>query len=155
MDEDKDAPKVDPNLINAEEITNYLLRKPPQMPNAKFNLGAIPQNQRQRMYPELTAVSRTPGPELAGYENFVRGAAIARQKDEAASFIESQIPDPTGPREARAMQQRQGQQVQQPMIPQIRKPMQTQVAQNPALFRALNPQDTLGQAIVERQTGTV
>jgi hypothetical protein len=23
------------------------------------------------------------------------------------------------------------------------------------LFRALNPQDTLGQAIVERQTGTV
>jgi hypothetical protein len=53
------------------------------------------------------------------------------------------------------MQQGQGQQGQQPMIPQMRQPMQTQVAQNPALFRALNPQDTLGQAIVERQSGTV
>ena len=154
MDEDKDAPKVDPNLINAEEITNYLLRKQPQMPNAKFNFSAIPENQRKRMYPELTAVSRTPGPELAGYQNFVRGAAIARQKDEAASYIESLIPDPTGPRQAMAMQQGQGQQTQ-PMFPQMRQPMQTQVAQNPALFRALNPQDTLGQAIVERQAGTV
>ena len=155
MDEDKDAPKVDPNLINAEEITNYLLRKPPQMPNARFNISALPKTQMERMYPELTAISKTPGPELAGYQNFVRGAAIARQKDEAASFIESQIPDPTGPRQAMNMQQRQGQQGQQPMIPQMRQPMQTQVAQNPALFRALNPQDTLGQAIVERQSGTV
>jgi hypothetical protein len=43
------------------------------------------------------------------------------------------------------------------MIPQVnmQQPMQTQVAQNPALFRALNPQDTLGQAIVERQAGIV
>ncbi len=154
MEEDKDAPKVDPNLINAEEITNYLLKKQSQMPNAKFNISALPKNQLERMYPELTAIARTPGPELAGYQNFVRGAAMARQKDEAASFIESKIPDVTGPRQAMAMQQ-QGQQIQQPMIPQMRQPMQTQAAQNPALFKALNPQDALGQAIVERQAGTV
>lgn len=157
LDEDKDAPKVDPDLINAREITDYLLRKQPQMPNAKFKLDGLIKSERDRMYPEIRALAKTPAPMIAGGENFVRGAALAKQQDDIANMLEAQIPDPTTPRQAAMQQLQQAQQRQQPMIPQVnmQQPMQTQVAQNPALFRALNPQDTLGQAIVERQAGIV
>jgi len=157
LDEDKDAPKVDPDLINAKEITDYLLRKPPQMPNAKFKLDGLIKSERDRMYPEIRVLAKSPAPVIAGGENFVRGAALAKQQDDIATMIEAQIPDPTTPRQAAMQQLQQAQQRQQPMIPQVttQQPMQTQVAQNPALFRALNPQDTLGQAIVERQAGIV
>ena len=157
LDEDKDAPKVDPDLINAREITDYLLRKQPQMPNAKFRLDGLIKSERDRMYPEIRALAKTPAPMIAGGENFVRGAALAKQQDDIANMLEAQIPDPTTPRQAAMQQLQQVQQRQQPMIPQVnmQQPMQTQVAQNPALFRALNPQDTLGQAIVERQAGIV
>ena len=163
LDEDKDAPKVDPDLINAKEITDYLLRKAPQIPNAKFKLDGMIKSEKDRMYPEIRALSRSPAPELAGGENFVRGAALAKQQDDMITMLESQIPEPTSPRQLamqqlqQAQQRLQGQQPQQPMIPQVnmQQPTQTQAAKNPALFRALNPQDTLGQAIVERQAGTV
>lgn len=154
LDEDKDAPRVDPDLINAKEITDYLLRKPPQMPNATFKLDGMIKSERERMYPEIRTLAKTPAPALAGGENFVRGAALAKQQDDVATMIESQIPDPTSPRQAAMQQLQQAQQRQQPIVPQMNvQPTQTQVAQNPALFRALNPQDALGQAIVESRQG--
>ena len=94
MEEQKDSPKVKPNLINAQEITDYLLRTPTKMPNARFNISAIIPEERNRMYPEIRALQRSSPERLAGGENFVRGAAIARQKDLAASLIEANLPDP-------------------------------------------------------------
>jgi hypothetical protein len=151
LEEKKDAPKVKPNLINAQEITDYLLKTPTRMPNAKFNISAIIPEERNRMYPEIRALQKSPPERLAGGENFVRGAAIARQKDLAASMIEANIPDPETIRKAKmtpANQLNYGAPVagQQQPIQQ-----NTQVAQNPSLYRALNPGDTIGQAIVEQR----
>jgi len=151
LEEKKDAPKVKPNLINAQEITDYLLKTPTRMPNAKFNISAIIPEERNRMYPEIRALQKSSPERLAGGENFVRGAAIARQKDLAASMIEANIPDPETIRKAKmtpANQLNYGAPVagQQQPIQQ-----NTQVAQNPSLYRALNPGDTIGQAIVEQR----
>ena len=153
LEEKKDAPKVKPNLINAQEITDYLLRTPTRMPNAKFNISAIIPEERNRMYPEIRALQKSSPERLAGGENFVRGAAIARQKDLAASMIEAEIPEPSTVARYKAMQATlPGNVGQQP----TQQPVQqnTQVAQNPALYRALNPGDTLGQAIVEQRVAT-
>ena len=148
MEEQKDSPKVKPNLINAQEITDYLLRTPTKMPNARFNISAIIPEERNRMYPEIRALQRSSPERLAGGENFVRGAAIARQKDLAASLIEANLPDPATAVRYKTMQAQQTQVAQAP----IQQPIQqTQVAQNPSLYRALNPNDVLGQAIVEQR----
>jgi len=146
MEEDKDAPKVDPNLINADEITNYLLRKPSQIPNAKFKMSSLPKEQLDRMYPEYKMIAKIPAAELAGYQNFLRGTILGKIQNDQADLIEANIPDPMTPRQM-AMQQKE-QQTQQ-IVPRIQPTVQTQAAQNPSLFKALNPQDTLGQAIVE------
>ena len=148
MEEQKDSPKVKPNLINAQEITDYLLRTPTKMPNARFNISAIIPEERNRMYPEIRALQRSSPERLAGGENFVRGAAIARQKDLAASLIEANLPDPATAARYKTMQAQQTQVAQAP----VQQPtQQTQVAQNPSLYRALNPNDVLGQAIVEQR----
>jgi hypothetical protein len=154
MEEQKDAPKIKPDLSNAKEITDYLLRKPTRMPNAKFNISALIPEEKNRMYPEIRALQRSSPERLAGGENFVRGAAMQKQKDLAASLIEANIPDPSTIRQNKAMSANQlnygvpvgtQQPMQQPSQPN------TQVAQNPSLYRALNPQDTIGQAIVEQR----
>ena len=142
LDEKKDKPEIDPNLINAQEIQEYLLGLPSQRPITFMDLdGFIPQ-EKKRMFPQTFTLPRTPAASLAAGENFLKGAAVAKENENMIStaFAVSDI------QEERAQAQPVAQPVAQPQAP-------VQPQQQAQTYGALFPQDELGQAIAERSNG--
>lgn len=140
--EDKDAPKVDPDLININEIRDYLLQKPTQQPIAYFSINGLNKKERDRMYPEAEAIKYTSPTDLASGNNFIRGAAKAKELNTQAGMMMAQAS------QAPVAQQAQGQ-VQQPTMAPAQAP-QSDLASTPGGYEAVFPNDPLGKLIAER-----
>lgn len=137
IDEDKDAPKADPNLVNIEEIRNYLLQTPTKQPVAYFSTNGLTKKVRDRMYPDLEALNYTSADQIASGNNFLRGTVQAKQLNNTAGMLMAE--------NNQAPQQQQQSQYQAPAVQAA--PEQT----TPGEYGALFPQDELGKAIAERQ----
>jgi len=144
----KDAPRVDPNKIAFEEIGQYLLEQPTTLLQPNFNMkGLNKEMQNRAFFAEKMLESATPEV-IASGSNFLRGSLTALDKN-------IKIDDA----DANAMQ---GGTTQMPKLPT--NPQGASVGANAQLpgqgpgagqnvretYANLFPQDTLGQAIANR-----
>jgi len=137
FEERKDAPEVDPNLINADEIMRYLQETGPQMPEAKFGRDGVGNKEEQRRFYQEEDYFEKLNPEQKKiFENFFKGNINAYNTEQQIETEIVQAPPTVAPQQQVAPVA----QPQQPMNP-------VQTAQN---FQNLFPQDTLGQAIANR-----
>jgi hypothetical protein len=146
-DEFKDAPEVDPNKIAFEEIGQYLLQQPTTLLQPNFTKeGLIKEMQNRAFFAEKMLESATPEV-IASGSNFLTGSLKALDRsiqiDEADAQAtlgtpqKPQLPDQAKVPPAAANAQVPGQGVN--------------AGQNVrANYAQLFPQDTLGQAIANR-----
>ena len=147
-DEYKDAPRVDPNKIAFEEIGRYLLEQPTTLLQPNFDSkGLNTEMQNRAFFAEKMLESATPEV-IASGSNFLRGSLTALDKN-------IKIDDA----DANAME---GNTAQMPKLPT--NPQGASVGANAKLpgqapgagqsvketYANLFPQDTLGQAIANR-----
>ena len=149
MDEDKDAPKVVPGKIDFEEVTRYLLSTPTTIPRTGFSIEDITNDIRNRMYPELNQIKNSTTEELINAENYIKGNMIAADQNEAADRIDNEVLNYGRQQE---MNQTGGQLPVGNVAP-VQPVQPVQPVERAATFKALNPFDTLGQAIAEREQG--
>lgn len=143
FEERKDAPEVDPDLINADEISDYLKSKGPMMPVAKFNAAAIAKPFRDRFFQEDYFINSASSTDQAIGRNFINGTAKAADLERKIEEAVQTSPATTQPT--------QPVQPTQPIAPVGQGQQQAvQQAQN---YGALFPGDFAGQAIANRQVG--
>jgi len=94
------------------------------------------------MYPEAEAIKYTSPTDLASGNNFIRGAAKAKELNTQAGMMMAQAS------QAPVAQQAQGQ-VQQPTMAPAQAP-QSDLASTPGGYEAVFPNDPLGKLIAER-----
>ena len=146
MEEDKDAPKVVPGKIDFEEVTRYLLSTPTTIPRTGFNIENITNDIRNRMYPELNQIKNSTSEELINAENYIKGNMVAANQNEAADRIDDEVLN-------YGRQQEMNQTGGQLPVGNVAPIQPVQPVDRASTFKALNPFDTLGQAIAERGQG--
>ena len=146
MEEDKDAPRVVPGKIDFEEVTRYLLSTSTKIPRTGFNIENITNDIRNRMYPELNQIKNSTSEELINAENYIKGNMIAANINEAADRIDDEVLN-------YGRQQEMNQTGGQLPIGNVAPIQPVQPVDRASTFKALNPFDTLGQAIAERGQG--
>jgi len=146
MEEDKDAPKVVPGKIDFEEVTRYLLSTPTKIPRTGFSIENITNDIKNRMYPELNQIKNSTTEELTNAENYIKGNMIAANQNEAADRIDDEVLN-------YGRQQEMNQTGGQLPLGNVAPVQPVQPVDRASTFKALNPFDTLGQAIAERGQG--
>jgi len=146
MEEDKDAPKVVPGKIDFEEVTRYLLSTPTNIPRTGFSIENITNDIKNRMYPELNQIKNSTTEELTNAENYIKGNMIAANQNEAADRIDDEVLN-------YGRQQEMNQTGGQLPLGNVAPVQPVQPVDRASTFKALNPFDTLGQAIAERGQG--
>jgi len=143
----KDAPKVDPNKIAFEEIGQYLLSQPTTLLQPNFDKsGLIQEMQNRAFFAEKMLESATPEV-IASGSNFLTGSLKALDKtieDEEGATQETV----RGPAQIPKLPD----QANLPVAANAQLPGQAPGAgqQTKETYANLFPQDTLGQAIANR-----
>jgi len=101
------------------------------------------------MYPELNQIKNSTTEELINAENYIKGNMIAADQNEAADRIDNEVLNYGRQQE---MNQTGGQLPVGNVAP-VQPVQPVQPVERAATFKALNPFDTLGQAIAEREQG--
>jgi len=142
-DEPKDFPKVSPNNINFQEISDYLLQMQSQVPEANFDKAGLNDEIRKRAFFEEYQLENAPADVIAAGSNFIRGTISA---------LDTQIKVDEGDTQATATPQLPTTPQAPPVGANARLPGQGQGAgQNvKETYANLFPQDNLGQAIANR-----
>ena len=142
-DEPKDFPKVSPNNIDFREISDYLLQMQTQVPESNFDKEGLNTELRKRAFYEEYQLEKAPADVIAAGSNFIRGTVSALDNQIKAEDADTQALStpklPTNPQGASvgANAQIAGQ-----------GPGASQnIREN---YANLFPQDTLGQAIANR-----
>jgi hypothetical protein len=78
--EEKDFPRVNPNKINAEELTNYLYNRNILIPQLGFDPDVLRRDVKDRMYPELKQIDKGTDMEAIKGTNFLNGSALGTLK---------------------------------------------------------------------------
>jgi len=141
LDEEKDAPRVDPQKINFNEISQYLLTLPTKVPQNNFSIEGIADDIKNRMYPELKQIKNSSTEVINNAENFFRGNEIAANTNDAINQIDNEAI-------ALGKSAESNQSGVAPITPV--QPIQPVSADRAKTFAALNPNDTLGQLIAEK-----
>ena len=142
-DEPKDFPKVSPNNIDFQEISNYLLQMQTQVPESNFDKEGLNDELRKRAFYEEYQLENAPADVIAAGSNFIRGTVSALDNQIKADDADTQaLATPTLPTT----------QTTPPVGINAQLPGQGPGAgQNVReTYANLFPQDTLGQAIANR-----
>ena len=146
-EEDKDVPRVHPNNIDFEEITNYLNSTPDKVPAPKWDKNALIPSVKSRSYGAEKELAKYSTAALAAGDNFLIGIRNGIQKDMEAMEADYSILTGAAP----PPQQTAGQQVTGP------DPMGGSYANIPQTggnrgqqYQSLWPQDNLGQGIANK-----
>ena len=140
-EEDKDFPDVDPDKINFEEVTEYLLNKNIKIPQLGFSTNAINPKLRKDLFPELSVIDRSSQAEDVGGVNFLNGSDRGGQQADAIVNYQPVQTMPDAP-------DYQG--LVDPKYLQGVQPIQNTQPINSNQFKSLFPNDPLGQALAER-----
>ena len=143
FEERKDAPEVDPDLINMQEISEYLANKGAEMPVAQFKTSAIRPELRDRFFQEDKFLDQADAAQRSIGQNFIGGTAKAAEVENQVETAIQTAPATT-----------------QPVAPvQATQPVapvgQQQAVQQAQTYGALFPGDFAGQAIANKQVGQV
>lgn len=142
-DEPKDFPKVSPNSINFQEISDYLLQMQSQVPEANFDKDGLNNEIRKRAFYEEYKLQNAPADVIAAGANFIRGTVAA---------LDNQV----------KIEEAGTQALEAPKLPNI--PQRASVGANAQIpgqelgagqgiketYANLFPQDNLGQAIANK-----
>jgi hypothetical protein len=138
--EEKDFPRVNPNKINAEELTNYLYNKNILIPQLGFDPDVLRRDIKDRMYPELKQIDKGTDMDAIKGTNFLNGSALGTLK--ANKVIDAQP-------------QTNQQQVQPNNVmqaPAAVSPQTNNMQMNRAqMVQSLFPNDAYSQAIAQNQ----
>ena len=140
LDEDKDSPTVDPQKIDFNEITQYLLQQPTRVPQSNFTIDGIAEDIKNRMYPELKQIKNSSTEMINDAENYFRGNMLSVMENDASDRIDNEAIS------LGSMTQASG---QAGMVAPIAPVQPIQPVNRAKTFAALNPNDTLGQLIAE------
>lgn len=140
LDEDKDSPTVDPQKIDFNEITRYLLQTPTRVPQSNFTIDGIAEDIKNRMYPELKQIKNSSTEMINDAENYFRGNMLSVMENDASDRIDNEAIS------LGSMTQASG---QAGMVAPIAPVQPIQPVNRAKTFAALNPNDTLGQLIAE------
>ena len=146
-DEEKDAPRVNPNKIDFEEIMNYLNDAPDRVPDPVWKKDALIPSMKNRSYVMEDTLSKASTASLAAGDNYLRGVRNGLEKEMQATNNDRIIMAGGSP----PPQQTTGQQVTGP------DPMGGSYANIPQTggnrgqkYQSLWPQDSLGQGIATK-----
>ena len=149
MESEGDDFRVDPNNIDFEEVRQKLLSLQPNVPlKAGFNFEMLPQFTKDRIYPERKYASQLDRNQVMEGEQFMQGANLMAQSDQQFDAVANGNPIEQMPQQQ--MPQVQGTAQTTPQFPVGITPTTGQQQNRGQLFAALNPQDTLGQAIANQ-----
>jgi len=147
-DEPKDFPKVSPNNINFEEISNYLLQMQSQVPEANFDKEGLNNEIRKRAFYEEYQLQKAPADVIAAGSNFIRGTLAALDNQVKIEEAEAQE-TVRGPAEIPKLPN-QGNLPAVGANAQIPGQAPGAGQQMKETYANLFPQDTLGQAIANK-----
>jgi len=149
-DEEQDLPKVDPKNIKPEEIIQRLQNTPTRVPKQGFKLSDLSKQERERMFPELSAKDYAPPKynlEADAFRNaYVQGntrALTALNQDYGVG-----APAATAVAEETQAGQNVANALQPPKIQPLTAPAQQITGEKYAGFF---PFDVLGQGIANKQ----
>jgi len=146
-DEPKDFPKVSPNNINFQEISDYLLTMQSQVPEANFDKAGLIDEIRKRAFYEEDQLQKAPADVIAAGANFMRGTLSAL--DNQVKIEEADTQETVrGPAQIPKLPD----QANLPVAANAQLPGQAPGAgqQTKETYANLFPQDTLGQAIANK-----
>ena len=150
-DEEKDAPRVNPNKIDFEEIMNYLNDAPDRVPDPVWKKDALIPSMRNRSYAMENALSKSSTASLAAGDNYLRGVRTGLEKNLQATTIDYDILSGKMPPPAEGQPNQAQVGASNPMggsFNMANAPQNTQARANQ--YQALWPQDALGQGIAQK-----